>query len=235
MTDTFTVYFNHLEKVALGTQCGEIQKGVVIKNGSTIAIPLQCTAIADRVLYMRAVELRTETKHETGTNMLDRQAMHPLHTVMIHENDVEKSLNETIKLWNEKYAEIQSDQDLKHAKLHHGSEWSTMTLIFVIVGGILIPIILIMAVNQIRQCCSKVISLPSAPAPVEQRVFSQADCMTVVDMLQRQNSIGYPSRHWNQGGQRFSKLPRESFQMMPQPKVAEALQQPEGAARFSIN
>ena len=43
LTHTFTVFFSDKREVTLGTQCGDIQKGVVIKNGSMVAI--QCTAI----------------------------------------------------------------------------------------------------------------------------------------------------------------------------------------------
>ena len=50
LMDTFTIFLNHLEEVILGTRCGEVQKGVVIKNGSTVAIPLQrsCRMLASR-------------------------------------------------------------------------------------------------------------------------------------------------------------------------------------------
>ena len=55
LTDQFTVYFSDREEVTLGTQCGDIQKGVQIKNESTVQIPLQCTAIAEGVFFIRAV------------------------------------------------------------------------------------------------------------------------------------------------------------------------------------
>ena len=186
---------------------------------------------------MRSVELRKEAKHDLGTNLLDRQALHPLYTVMVHENDVEKSLNETIKLWNESYARIKTTMDLKHAQLHHSTVWTLTTMILTIGGAIVVPTILIMAAYQIHQCCKQVRIIPSEPTPVEQRVFSSADCSAVVKMIENQ----YPairSQQWNQGGARFMEIPQESFQMMPQAKPCQALRQPEELAlvpRFTMN
>ena len=202
-----------------------------------VAIPLQCTAIANGVLYMRSVELHKKAKRDLGTNLLDRQALHPLYTVMVHENDVEKSLNETIKLWNESYARIKTTTDLKHAQLHHSTVWTLTTMILTIGGAIVVPTILIMEAYQIYQCCKQVKIIPSAPALVEQKVFSSVDCSAVVKMIENQ----YPtirSQQWNQGGARFMEIPRESFNLMKQAQPCQALRKPEESAlvpRFTMN
>ena len=97
LMDTFTIYFYQKEEVTLGTQCGKIQEGIVLKNGTTLAIPVQCTVIADGIMYMRAVDIQKEAKEELGQDMLHREALNPAFTVLVHKNNVELSLNETLK------------------------------------------------------------------------------------------------------------------------------------------
>ena len=137
--------------MTLGTQCGNIQKGVQIKNGSTVQIPLQCTAIAEGAFFIRAVDLYKEAKHDLESNMLDRETMQPLFPVFVHENDVEKSINETIKIWNDISAEKIRVLHVEHGK-KHDETWMYTTAV---TGGIILIVFIITFVvvtNQIREC-----------------------------------------------------------------------------------
>ena len=80
----------------MGTQCGKIHKGMILKNGTTGAIPLQCMAITEGVLYMHNVDIQQEAKEDLGQDMLHREAINPAFNILVHENDVELSLNETL-------------------------------------------------------------------------------------------------------------------------------------------
>ena len=81
-------------------------EGNDIKNGTTLAIPLQCTAIAEGVLYMHAVDIQQETKEDLGQDMLHREGINPAFNILVHENDVELSLNETQNEWQEAHRAI---------------------------------------------------------------------------------------------------------------------------------
>ena len=172
LTDQFAVYFDDREVATLGTQCGNIQKGVQIKNGSTIQVPLQCTAIVEGAFFLRAVELYKEGKHNQETSMLDREAMNPLFPVFVREDDIEMSINETIQTWNRIAAEDILTLHTDHNKKQNETWWITTSVI----GGIaLIVVISIIGVisSQVHACKKRRREIPTAP--VAERGYSAAD------------------------------------------------------------
>lgn len=177
LTDQFTVYFSDREEVTLGTQCGDVQKGVLIKNGSTVSIPLQCT---DQVFYIRAVDLFKEAKHNLESNMLDRETMHPIFPVLVHKNDVENSLNKTIKIWSDISADKIRLLHEKHGR-EHNKTWTYTTSITSGVIGCVFLITFAVVAHQILECKKKKRTIPTAPAL--ERGFLNADANNMATVM----------------------------------------------------